>query len=75
MVTCKDVGQKVNLLLDNELPEKEQQEVLEHLRECKSCCELYEAEAHLKNQIRSQRGHHPVPKKVIEEVTAMLSGH
>jgi hypothetical protein len=66
-MSCKDVQERISLLLDRRLLGKEQQSVLAHMRSCGECGARFEALAEQRAMLRSLAG-----TKIPENVTAKL---
>lgn len=71
---CKEVYEKLELLLDGELTEQEKQKVFDHISYCKQCeCKnRYEAERCFKEYIQKALYPKQVPPTVIEDIRAYV---
>lgn len=54
-MNCRDVENCISAYTDNELTEKEQKEIKDHLEKCKICRRLYEFELAVKQTVASAR--------------------
>ena len=71
---CKEVYEKLELLLDGELSSHEKQRVFDHISDCKQCdCKSrYEAERCFKEYIQKALFPKQVPPAVIEDIRSYV---
>ena len=69
-MNCNEVYEKLELLMDGELPEQEKQRILDHIYSCTNCnCkDLYEAERCFKEYLQKALFPKQVPQQVIDDV-------
>ncbi len=74
---CKEVHEKLELLLDGELSEQEKQKVFDHIKECQQCdCQdRYEQERCFKEYLRKTLFPKQVPPAVVNDIKAYVGNH
>lgn len=74
---CKEVHEKLELLLDGELPEEEKQRIFDHIKECQECdCQtFYEQERCFKEYLQKALFPKQVPPTVIEDIKSYVGNH
>lgn len=69
---CRELMDKLYLLLDEELSEREIQGLRAHLGDCRGCLDWFELEVEFKAFVRRRCGTEAVPGELIQKIRETL---
>lgn len=74
---CNEVLEKLELLLDGELPESEKQQVFDHIKKCQNCeCKnRYDAERCFKEYIQQALFPKKVSTAIVQDIKSYVTQH
>jgi mycothiol system anti-sigma-R factor len=73
MEDCQQTLSELEMFLDGELPEDQQQRVLDHLRRCMECYHTYDLQAELRQIIAAKCAKEPLPPGLLDRIHQSLS--